>query len=122
MARTVKLDSNGDLDITNGRASFLEGGRATAQLLYNRLRSFRGEWFYGKSRGVPVWEEILVHNPQPTIIEAIYFSVIRATSGVRGINKLDLDFDPVTRTLIVYPFVTTTDGQQLTPSDLALGG
>jgi hypothetical protein len=121
MARTVRLTSTGDLDVTNGRAHMISGGEATTQLLQNRLLSIYGEWFYGRRRGVRYFEDVLGFYPEGSLLEAIFVDVVRGTTGITGLNKLELDLDPLTRELLVD--VDANSGQgNITIEGLRLGG
>lgn len=93
----------GDIDITNGELTLTDDKRqfvvgvnsmqATMQRLRQKLRFFFAEWFLDKSKGVPYLEQILLKNPNPSMVEAIYVSQISDDKAVREIEELNLNVE-----------------------------
>lgn len=106
----LKLDINGDLDLSTGDLVILTGIEATAQRLRRKLRFFLGEWFLDTRLGVPYFESILVKNPQTNIILSIYRQIIFDDEAVTTLNDLNLEYDAANRTLSVTFRAETTEG------------
>lgn len=106
----IKLDINGDIDITDGKFSLTTGVDAIAQRLKQRLGLFLGEWFLDKSRGLPYIQQILVKNPNPTVIDSIFKNEILSEVAVKELTSFELDLDEPTRLLTVNFSAKTDDG------------
>jgi hypothetical protein len=110
-ARTIKLDSDGDLDLSSsGRMSLLEGRAAIAQRLQVRLSMFRGEWFLDLMAGVAYRDEVLVKRPDETAVSAMFRAEIMRVNGVIGIRSFDLTFDYAARELSLSFVAITEEG------------
>ena len=106
----IKLDANGDWDITNNQLQLVTGQDEIAQKISNRLKLFLGEWFLDVRLGVPWFSKILKKNPNPSEIEAILIQQIIETTGVVTLNSIELSLDNATRKLRVEFEAQTTDG------------
>jgi hypothetical protein len=108
------LDEAGDAVIVTGRA-------AIAQHIRVRFQHFLGEWHLDRREGVPWFEQILVANPDLTIINELFRRTVRSTPGIASVRSLSLDFDRATRTLVVRDFeAVTTNGEGITADDFAV--
>ena len=74
-------DDTGDLDVTEGALSLVEGDEALAQRIAQRLRLVRGEWFLAYLDGTDYYGQIFGKKPQVTI-DAEFVRVITTTPGV----------------------------------------
>src|SRR5690606_28796586 len=88
------VDSNnpveGDLHLSGGDLVWTTDlGQEVAQRLRVRFRFFRGEWFLDRREGTPWYGEILVKNPSPRTVRAIFRNIILRTPGVAALNQLD---------------------------------
>mgnify|MGYP001560581996 CR=1 FL=1 len=110
-ARDLKLDAAGDLLLTGGDLVMVTGIDAIAQHLSMRLRMNRGEWFLDTALGVPLFDEVLVKNPNMGVIESIYRDIILETPGVLELKTISLEFDPATRSLEINFDVRTDLGR-----------
>ena len=88
------LIKNGDLVLT-------QGADAVKQHVTQRLRMFTGEWFLNLSEGVPYFQNILVKNPNPDIVDSLIKDTILSTPGVDELLSFNLEYDAALRTLIV---------------------
>lgn len=88
------LIKNGDLVLTTN-------SDAVKQHVTQRLRMFTGEWFLNLSEGVPYFQNILVKNPNPDIVDSLLKDTILSTPGVDELLSFNLDYDAALRTLIV---------------------
>ncbi len=93
----IKLTTlNGQKNIT------LSAGEAgVAQDWKVRMWTFLGEWFLDQRVGVPYFENVLVKNPDLTLIESVFREVALSTSGIETVTDITLDFDPTVRQLEV---------------------
>lgn len=117
--KTVRMTEDSDLYIANGRASFLEGSNAAAQILTGRFRAFRGEWFLGKTTvGFPYFDEVLVHNPEGALIASLFKSYALASPGIDAVEELTLDLDPNDPRGLIVNLTASSEGDSFTLSDL----
>ena len=95
----IRLDMNGDIDITNGEMSLTKGIDGIVQHLKQRLRFFYGEWFLDKTKGVPYIQQILRKNPEPVIVDSILKRAILETPGVLELLEFSIEIINVSREL-----------------------
>jgi hypothetical protein len=109
----LTLDQNtGDVLITNGAASVVEGADATGQRIYVKLRTFRGEHFLDNRAGLPYHDRILVRGANEPDLIQIYTQGILSVPGVESVDRLELEVgDSDDRTLRVDADVTTNEGE-----------
>lgn len=101
----------GDLLITNGAATVVEGADAVGQRIYVKLRTFQGEYFLNQRAGFPYHDRILIRGANEPDMLQIYRSGILAVPGVESVDKVDIDFgDSDDRTLRVTMDITSTEG------------
>ena len=106
----IKLDINGDLDLSTGDLVILTGLDATPQRLARKLKFFEGEWFLDTRTGIPYFRSILVKNPQTNVILSIYRQAITTDEAVTSLNDLNLEYEGLTRKLSVTFVAETVDG------------
>ncbi|MCH9835117.1 hypothetical protein K0U83_05620 [bacterium] len=109
----LKLNADGDLDITDGNLSLVTGDDAIVQQITIRLKLILGEWFLDNRVGLPVFEEIFVKNPDLTRVRSIYRQAVIGTPGVSSLEEFNLGIDNETRTLSVDFRARKTDGEIL---------
>lgn len=114
--RDLLLGPDNDLVITTD-LDWARGITAIAQECRIRLMMFRGEWFLDLDAGIPYYDEILGQKPAAAIEVARL--ELRATlleiEGVVEVTRLEVAFEPTTRTLTITWQVRTTLGE--TPVD-----
>lgn len=82
---TLALDpATGDLAIP---VRLLRGADALAQRLRSRYKFFLGEWFLDTRQGIPYFRDILVKNPDPSLIQSIFRKATLTTPGVLAIRR-----------------------------------
>lgn len=118
--RTVLLTADGDIDLTGGRARMISGARASAQIMGSRLSMGRGEWFRDLRKGVPWFQEILVHNPERGLLELILQEEALGTPGITAIESIELEHDRATRTTTATIAASTKQGGQVDLSKVKL--
>jgi len=104
----IKLDSTGDMDLTDGNATLTSGSEATAQRISQRLKLFLGEWFLDLTRGVPYFQQILVKSPNPVVVDAVLKREIIADPAVLELQRFDVSLDTGLR-LMTVDFKVLTD-------------
>lgn len=112
----IKLDANGDMDLTDGNATLTTGSEATGQRISQGLKLFLAEWFLDKTRGVPYFEQILVKSPNPVVVDAVLKREIISDPAVLELQRFDVTLDTALRQLTVDFKVLTDDG----PVDLSV--
>lgn len=106
----IKMTDDGDLQIDGGSLSLVTGLDGIKQDLIQKLRSFMGEWFLDLSDGVPYYQNILIKNPNPQVVESLLQDRILATPGVLEILSFNLEYDPALRKLTGAFDVRSEDG------------
>lgn len=104
----LRVDSNGDLDITGGELSLTSGGEAVEQRTRLRLQFFLGSWFLDRNIGIPYYESILVKNPNLPAISAIFRQAIELDPEITAARNLELSLDAALRRLSVTFTAETT--------------
>ncbi len=105
------LNTNNDMDLTNGELTFVTSRDAIGQDIGMRLRTFLGETVYDQRAGVPYLEVIFSRkNPDLQGTQRIFESVVNNTPGVIE-SQLALEFDSPTRVLTVTGKAETIDGE-----------
>lgn len=112
----------GDLKLTNGQLSLVDGTEAIAQHLRNRLRFFLGEWFLDQRQGLPFFREIFVKNPDRQVIRTIFRRTIRETPGIATMARFELTIDTTRSARLTFVALLDEPGADpLEFSDFILG-
>ena len=101
MSDIFLTDDLKNLLIVNGDLVLTSKSEAVKQHLSQRLKMFVGEWFLDLSEGVPYYQNILIKNPNPNIIDGLLKDTILSTPGVDELLSFNLDFDAGLRKLTV---------------------
>jgi len=97
---TLKEDFSGLL-IVNGDLVLTKDADAIKQHLTQRLKMFSGEWFLDLTEGVPYFQNILIKNPNPDVVDGLLKEEILSTPGVDELLSFNLDYDASLRKLTV---------------------
>ena len=113
----IKLNDQGDIDITDGQASIVEGIDAAVQELAIRLQSFQGDWFLDLNDGIPYIGRIFVKNVNEADVQAIYTAAALKQPSVVSVDRLAITFTPTTdvRRLDLDAAVTFDDSAESVP-------
>jgi len=103
--------SNGDIAITNNSLTLVTGPDDVKQRLGQRLRTFYGEWFLNTDRGVTWIKDIMIKNPNITMVEGILKRQINNTPGVLELIKFDLTYDSSAREMMLNFTARSTEGE-----------
>ncbi len=106
----VALNTQGELDLTNGYVNLVNDVDAVAQHMKIRLGTFLGEWFLDTRIGIPYYRDVLVKNPNRLVVESIFRDVIINTNGISGIDGFTFNLDSSTRTLRIETTPILEDG------------
>lgn len=104
------------LDATGNLAFHTDFADVVAQRIHCRLQTVKGEWYQGPGVGVPMFDEVLVKNPNLVTLQHLFSSVIAGTDGVKTVNSIQLSVDAATRNLLIKFDATATDGTPVTGS------
>lgn len=105
-----------DLQVTNGDLSLATGDTAIQQDLQQTLQVWLGEWFLDTTVGIAYRQQILVKNPNMSIVQD---DIINAATGVPGIVQvIDVSFNysATNRSLSVSVVAQTSTGQTVKAS------
>lgn len=95
----LKLDMCGDLEISKfGDISITS---SVIQAVRIRLQWFSEEWRLGPSLGIPYFEDVLVKNPDETLIRSLVSEAVLDVKGVSDVQDVSLNFDKETRDMII---------------------
>lgn len=103
----------GDLALVNHTLVWVTGPAYTRQRLAARLKSFLGEWFLDRRRGIPYYRHVFVRNPNLDVVRRIFTQVITRCPGVLALTSLELDYNPSARTLGVSFRATVEGGETI---------
>lgn len=109
--RDIALDDDGDLSVSGGDLQLVSGADAIVQAVRIRLQFFRGEWFLDVDAGVPYFQDVLVKNPDPNVLQAVFRAAILETPGISELTALSIDFDRTNRRLSVSYRADTDVGE-----------
>ncbi len=96
----------GSTDLT-----LVSGVDAIRQHLSQRLKTFMGEWFLDTRIGVPYFQQVLVKNPDPVVLDSVFKAVIVNTPGILELTDFALQVDRSTRQLKLTFTAATTEGE-----------
>jgi len=106
----IALNEYGDVLITNGAISLVDGVDAITQLVSQELKFFSAEWFLDIDKGIPYFEKVLKKNPNPVELDSIFKDKILSIKGILRLNSFDLKFDSALRTLVLTFQAVSTQG------------
>lgn len=105
MVRDILLDDHGDLVVAGGDLVPATGADALRQHVSLRLQFFLGEWFLDDPTnpqiGTPLFQKVLIKNPDRGILLAVLRSRIEGTPGIAKVTALSLNYDKERRALFV---------------------
>ncbi|MCK5610311.1 hypothetical protein KAR91_51035 [Candidatus Pacearchaeota archaeon] len=87
----IKQDSDGDIFLNVDDLELTSGINAKIQHLRQRLRTFLGEWFLDLRIGVAYFQQIMIKNPNPAVVDSILKKEIINTPGILQLTFFDLN-------------------------------
>lgn len=106
--KDILLDKTGDLYVTDTGDICLTDSVRQAILI--RLRWFLNEWMYNRSFGLPYFEDVLIKNPQKSLIKQLFAEQILSVEEVLSLEHLDVSIDSKTRSCQIKFTAKTTQG------------
>lgn len=104
-------DGSHDLALTNFDLGTVDGIDAVRQSLAIRLQFFFGEWFLDTTKGVKLYDFVLIKNPDPNLIASVMKVVILETNDVVNLLEYTQEIDNKTRKLSITFKVDTIFGE-----------
>lgn len=115
--RTLALDpATGDLALTAGRLTLVEGAEAVAQRLRGRLALWAGEWFGDTAVGIP-YLTFLGQKGAEQVAEAALRRAILTCPGVAALEAFTLVLDGRTRSAVLTFRARTIAGRAIVTDD-----
>ena len=110
--------TEGDLRLSGGNLVWLTDLSAeVAQRLTVRLNFFKGEWWYDQNQGTPYYQQILVKDPDISVLRAVFSRIVLDTPGVATITRLDVAEPDANREVAVTFEARLTDGTRFRSQD-----
>jgi len=98
MMTDIRLNSNGDIDISGSVISLTDpGAESTAQRLFIKLRTFKTEWVYNTDFGVDYFGKVFTKGPAKALVDAEFRSKIVNTPGVSQLIRFTSTINQATR-------------------------
>lgn len=95
------------------RFMLARGKEALRLRILNGLRIFRGHWKFDLRRGLPMFESVLIKNPDTRIVRAVFRDFLLQFVGVAEVSRIELRFNREDR-IMNLDFVLRTDtGEEL---------
>lgn len=114
----IKLNSNGDLDISEfGDISLTD---STCQAVKIRLLWIQGEWKLGPELGFPYFEELFIKNPNIDNLRQLIRLEIVSVEGVEDAEVTDIEYSSSKRTAKI--FFTFTVAEEKYREEIVLYG
>jgi hypothetical protein len=114
------MTEDGDLDTTGGLSLTSSLVQSTAQRLKIKFRFFKGEGLLDPRSGIPIYEKILVKNPNLAEIKRLFKEILLSDPAVETVESIDLTYSREGRSLAVAFAATLNDGSNLTFEDFIL--
>lgn len=102
--KDIKLDANGDLDISTGDFEIIDEAKQPIEV---RLKWFQGEWPINRVYGVPYYEDFLGVKNGTGVMEQDIYAVLYDVTDVKSVNYvkftklpnrlLKIEFEAVTK-------------------------
>lgn len=89
----LRLDANGDLDVSGGKLHTVDGISCVAQLVTLRLKINKGEWFLDTRVGIPYFTDIFVSGSRLEEIETILRDAVSLAPGVLSVDQFTVNLD-----------------------------
>lgn len=98
----LKLDNQGDLDISGGLLHTVQGISCVAQTLNLRLRINKGEWFLDTRIGIPYFTQIFVSGARLDEIESLLLEAVSTAPGVLSVDAFDVTLNANRQLQVTY--------------------
>lgn len=119
--KTLTIDADnpvvGDLHLTGGDLSIVDGDDATAQEIRSRLLLFKGSNFVDLREGIPYYQEILAKGIAPARVRSLLRQAILSHPAVVDVPSLTVSIDRATRSATVTFEARTVEGTVVSSVD-----
>lgn len=106
--RDFKMDANDDLAVENSDFAAIGGADAIGQACKIRLRLMLGEYWLDDEAGVDYLGQILIKNPDQTVVKELLRDALMGVPDVTGVIAADLAIDNATRQATISFTVSTS--------------
>ena len=103
----------GDLVLTSGQLTLVDGNQEVQQLLIQQLRTFMGGYFLDPTLGVPYVQQVFQKGISQDVMEGIFRQAILDVPGVLSITAFQLTL--TARNLTLLFTALTTNGPVTVP-------
>lgn len=112
----------GDWRIVDGQFSWLaaDDPQATAQAIWRRLRTYRGEVFSDQRIGFPWFQQILGQRGVIPRLKSLIRQAVAGTPGVRSCQSVGYTVDAATRSISIEWSAVFDDGKIYTSADFEI--
>ena len=107
----IKINTDGTFNIINGNIELVTGQDAIAQDIRSAIQTIRGEYFLDSSVGIDYFNEILIKNYNPIIIENAFKNAILERPGVVQITSFVFDVNKTNRSATLNFSAQTIEGE-----------
>ena len=128
-AKTTTIDGDnpviGDMHLTDGDSTIVEGDAATAQELRSRVLLFRGSYFLDLREGLPWFQEILTKGSVPGRVRELFREALLTHPAIVDVPMLRLAIERATRAASLVFEARTTTGTVIRSEDfgpVSIGG
>jgi hypothetical protein len=109
--RVRALTSTGDFSFGNSQNNYLQGAAAVQQCLSTALKSFLGNCFFDAGRGLDWFNLLGSTGSQAQVAIALAVNAtILAVPNVTAIVSSNINYSPVTRSVVIDYVITTSFG------------
>ena len=108
------LDENWDLSLGATDLQLVTGAAAIGQHWAQRLKTFMGEWFLDLRIGLPYFQQVLVKNPDPVVLDSVFKAATIATPGIVELLEFELEIEARTRELRLRAKARADEGAAIT--------
>lgn len=118
-----KLSDSGDYTLGNAKQNFLADINAVSQAIKTNLLLLKNEWWEDTSKGLPLFQNILVSNGSKNSIEIADLLIkdnILSTLNVNKIIDFESNFDVRTRTYTITKCEVSTSFGNITLSNITM--
>lgn len=83
------------------------------QRLRTKLQHFLGEWFLDETLGLAYYRDVLIRNPDMSVVRSLFQDGITSDDGIEQLVRLDLEVNRETRVLSVTFEAVLNSGELL---------
>lgn len=102
MIKTIKRTDDGEIDFSTGKIQYLTGVEGLAQRHKTRLQTFKNEWAFDESLGIPYIGQVLgTKGVKVSVLKSLFVEELLKVEGTASITKFIADLDETTRKLTI---------------------